>query len=53
MTNVGLTLELLEPRCTRTAFKATLVEIDKKDVCGIARLTRLGQSRLMHCKTVT
>ena len=48
----GLTVELLETRHVRNAFKAMPVKTDRKDARGIAQLMRLGWFRPGHCKSL-
>ena len=48
----GLTVELLETRHVRDAFKAQPVKSDRKDARGIAQLMRLGWFRPVHCKSL-
>jgi transposase len=50
--DTGLTVELLETRHVRTAFKAMPVKTDRKDARGIAQLMRLGWFRSVHCKSL-
>jgi transposase len=52
MKNAGLSVELLETRHVRDAFKAMPVKTDRKDARGIAQLMRLGWFRPVHCKSV-
>ena len=52
MRDAGLTVELLETRHVRDAFKAMPVKTDRKDARGIAQLMRLGWFRLVHCKSL-
>jgi hypothetical protein len=52
MREVGLTVELLETRHVRGAFKAMPVKTDRKDARGIAQLMRLGWFRPVHCKSL-
>jgi transposase len=52
MREAGLTVELLETRHVRDAFKAMPVKTDRKDARGIARLMRLGWFRPVHCKSL-
>jgi transposase len=47
----GLSVELLETRHVRDAFKAMPVKTARKDARGIAQLMRLGWFRPVHCKT--
>lgn len=47
----GLSVELIETRHVRDAFKAMPVKTDRKDARGIAQLMRLGWFRPVHCKT--
>jgi transposase len=51
MKAAGLTVELLETRHVRDAFKSMPVKTDRKDARGIAQLMRLGWFRPVHCKT--
>ena len=53
MREVGLSVELLETRHVRDAFKAMPVKTDRKDARGIAQLLRLGWFRPVHCKSVS
>jgi transposase len=48
----GLTVELLETRHVRDAFKAMPVKTDRNDARGIAQLMRLGWFRPVHCKSL-
>ena len=48
----GLSVELLETRHVRAAFKAMPVKTDRKDARGIAQLMRLGWFRPVHCKSL-
>ena len=48
----GLSVELLETRHVRSAFKAMPVKTDRKDARGIAQLMRLGWFRPVHCKSL-
>ena len=48
----GLTVESLETRHVRDAFKAMPVKTDRKDAHGIAQLMRLGWFRPVHCKSL-
>jgi transposase len=48
----GLSVELLETRHVRDAFKAMPVKTDRKDARGIAQLMRLGWFRPVHCKSL-
>jgi transposase len=48
----GLTVELLETRHVRAAFRAMSVKTDRKDARGIAQLMRLGWYRPVHCKSL-
>jgi transposase len=50
--DAGLTVELLETRHVRDAFKAMPVKTDRKDARGIAQLMRLGWFRPVHCKSL-
>jgi transposase len=52
MRDAGLTVELLETRHVRDAFKAMPVKTDRKDARGIAQLMRLGWFRPVHCKSL-
>jgi transposase len=52
MRDTGLTVELLETRHVRDAFKAMPVKTDRKDARGIAQLMRLGWFRSVHCKSL-
>jgi len=52
MRQAGLTVELLETRHVRDAFKAMPVKTDRKDAQGIAQLMRLGWFRPVHCKSM-
>ncbi|MCB8884114.1 transposase [Acidisoma cellulosilytica] len=52
MRDAGLTVELLETRHVRDAFKAMPVKTDRKDALGIAQLIRLGWFRSVHCKSL-
>ena len=52
MKNAGLSVELLETRHVRDAFKAMPVKTDRKDARGIAQLMRLGWFRPVHCKSL-
>jgi transposase len=52
MRDAGLTVELLETRHVRNAFKAMPVKTDRKDARGIAQLMRLGWFRPVHCKSL-
>jgi transposase len=52
MREAGLTVELLETRHVRDAFKAMPVKTDRKDARGIAQLMRLGWFRSVHCKSL-
>jgi len=52
MAEVGFTVELIETRHVRDAFKAMPVKTDKKDARGIAQLMRLGWFRPVHCKSL-
>src|SRR6201986_714649 len=44
MRQAGLTVELLETRHVRNAFKIMPVKTDRKDARGIAQLLRLGEA---------
>lgn len=48
----GLTVELLETRHVRDAFKSMPVKSDRNDARGIAQLMRLGWFRPVHCKSL-
>jgi len=50
--DAGLTVELLETRHVRDAFRAMPVKTDRKDARGIAQLMRLGWFRPVHCKSL-
>src|ERR1700737_2775630 len=52
MREAGLSVELLETRHVRDAFKAMPVKTDRKDARGIAQLIRLGWFRSVHCKSL-
>src|SRR5277367_1162339 len=52
MREAGLSVELLETRHVRDAFKAMAVKTDRKDARGIAQLMRLGWFRPVHCKSM-
>ncbi|NLS08391.1 IS110 family transposase [Rhizobium sp. P32RR-XVIII] len=52
MIKAGLTVELIETRHVRAAFKTMPVKTDKKDARGIAQLMRLGWFRPVHCKSL-
>jgi transposase len=52
MVKGGLTVELLETRHVRDAFKAMPVKTDRNDARGIAQLMRLGWFRPVHCKSL-
>ena len=52
MSQAGLSVELLETRHVRAAFKAMPVKTDRKDARGIAQLMRLGWFRPVHCKSL-
>jgi transposase len=52
MVKAGLTVELLETRHVRDAFKAMPVKTDRNDARGIAQLMRLGWFRPVHCKSL-
>jgi transposase len=52
MRDAGLSVELLETRHVRDAFKAMPVKTDRKDARGIAQLMRLGWFRPVHCKSL-
>ena len=49
---VGFSIELLETRHVRDAFKAMPVKTDRTDARGIAQLMRLGWFRSVHCKSL-
>jgi transposase len=52
MREAGLSVELLETRHVRDAFKAMPVKSDRNDARGIAQLMRLGWFRPVHCKSI-
>jgi transposase len=52
MREMGLSVELLETRHVRDAFKAMPVKTDRTDARGIAQLMRLGWFRSVHCKSL-
>jgi transposase len=52
MQQAGLSVELLETRHVRDAFKAMPVKSDRNDARGIAQLIRLGWFRPVHCKSL-
>jgi transposase len=52
MRDAGLSVELLETRHVRDAFKAMPVKSDRNDARGIAQLMRLGWFRPVHCKSL-
>jgi len=52
MREAGLSVELLETRHVRDAFKAMPVKTDRTDARGIAQLMRLGWFRSVHCKSL-
>jgi len=52
MKQAGLTVELIETRHVRDAFKAMPVKSDRNDARGIAQLMRLGWFRPVHCKSI-
>jgi transposase len=52
MKEAGFTVELLETRHVRNAFKTMPVKTDRKDARGIAELIRLGWFRPVHCKSM-
>jgi transposase len=52
MRDAGLSVELLETRHVRDAFKAMPVKSDRNDARGIAQLMRLGWFRPVHCKSM-
>jgi transposase len=51
MREAGLSVELLETRHVRDAFKAMPVKTDRNDARGIAPLMRLGWFRPVPCKS--
>jgi transposase len=53
MKRAGLTVELLETRHVRNAFKAMPVKSDRNDARNIAQLMRLGWFRPVHCKSMS
>lgn len=53
MTGAGLTVDLLETRHVRAAFKTMPVKTDRKDARGIAELMRVGWYRPVHCKSLS
>ena len=52
MAKAGLTVELLETRHVRAAFKAMAAKSDRNDARGIAESTWLGRFRPVHCKSL-
>ena len=52
MKEVGLSVELLETRHVRNAFKTMPVKTDRKDARGIAELMRVGWYRSVHCRSL-
>src|SRR4051794_37022611 len=52
MGGAGFSVDLLEPRHVRDAFKAMVVKTDRTDARGIAQLMRLGWFRSVHCKSL-
>ncbi len=52
MREAGLSVELLETRHVRDAFKVMPVKSDRNDARGIAQLMRLGWFRPVHCKSI-
>ena len=48
----GLSVELLETRHVRDAFKVMPVKSDRNDARNIAQLMRLGWFRPVHCKSM-
>jgi len=52
MVKAGLTVELLETRHVRAAFKTMPVKTDRNDARGIAQLMRLGWFRPVHGKSL-
>jgi transposase len=52
MRDAGLSVELLETRHVRDAFKSMPVKSDRNDARGIAQLMRLGWFRPVHCKSM-
>lgn len=52
MREAKLSVELLETRHVRDAFKAMSVKTDRNDARGIAQLMRLGWFRPVHCKSM-
>ena len=52
MREAVLSVELLETRHVRDAFKAMPVKTDRTDARGIAQLMRLGWFRPVHCKSL-
>jgi transposase len=53
MKKAGLSVELLETRHVRDAFKAMPVKSDRNDARNIAQLMRLGWFRPVHCKSMS
>jgi transposase len=53
MAGAGLTVELLETRHVRTAFKTMPVKTDRTDARGIAELMRVGWFRPVWCKSLS
>ena len=51
MREAGLSVELLETRHVRDAFKAMPVKTDRTDARGIPQLMRLGWLRSVHCRS--
>jgi transposase len=52
MREARLSVELLETRHVRDAFKAMTVKTDRTDARGIAQLMRLRWFRSVHCKSL-
>ena len=52
MKQAGLSVELLETRHVRDAFKAMPVKSDRNDARNIAQLMRLGWFRPVYCKSI-
>jgi transposase len=52
LAEAGFTVELIETRHVRDAFKAMPVKTDRNDARGIAQLMRLGWFRPVHCKSL-
>jgi transposase len=52
MKKAGLSVELLETRHVRDAFKAMPIKTDRTDARGTAQLMRLGWFRPVHCKSL-